>query len=114
MKSLWFTSLILVAGCASKVQPLPSRPPASEPAPGFVWVGGEVRRAGRLPWTNSITAADAIRLADGLNDFARKRWIEVYHWDGSAEKYPLTSDRRLKQDFSLRPGDTIYVPRTCW
>ena len=111
MKNLCTIFLLVVAGCASKVQPLQSSTPRSEPAPLFVSVGGEVRHPGRFPWTDGITAADAIRLTGGFTDFVSTRWLHIHHWDGSREKYRLSSDFQLEQDVVLRPGDAIYSPR---
>jgi|SRR3954471_23087007 protein involved in polysaccharide export with SLBB domain len=109
MKSLFAILLLIAAGCASKVQQ--SSVPRSEPAPLSVWVGGEVRQPGRIPWTSGMTAADAIRLAGGFTDFVSSRSLRISHWDGSKEVYRLTRDFRLEHDFVLRPGDGVYSPR---
>lgn len=111
MKNLCAILLLVAAGCASKVQHLQSSTPQSGPAPSFVSVGGEVRQPGRFPWTNGITAADAVGLAGGFTDFVSSRWLHIHHWDGSREKYRLNSDYQLEQDAVLRPGDAIYSPR---
>ena len=102
--------MIMVAGCANKVQQLPPDAPQSAPAPLLVWVGGEVRQPGQLPWTNDMTLADAIQLAGGFTDFAPRR-LEIRRWDGSRESHRLTSDLRLKQNVVLRPGDQIISPK---
>jgi protein involved in polysaccharide export with SLBB domain len=111
VKNLWAIFLISAAGCASKLQPLQSTALQSGPATLSVYVGGEVRQPGHIPWTNGITAAGAIQLAGGFTDFVSSSWLYIRHWDGSTEKYLLTSDYRLEQDVVLRPGDAIFSPR---
>src|SRR5262245_10652326 len=99
----------------NRIEPDGSRHPPStqgpEPPPPFVLVNGEVRRPGRFPWTNGITATAAISMAGGLTDFVSSHSLYVTHSDGSRERYPLTSDYRLTNDFALRPGDKIHSPR---
>ena len=104
MKYLGVILLIGAVGCASDT-------PRSQPAPPCVYVDGEVRQPGRFPWTNGITAADALQLAGGFNDFVVSHWLRVHHWDGTQDRYRLTSDFRLTNNFALRPGDAIYNPR---
>jgi protein involved in polysaccharide export with SLBB domain len=107
MKYLWAIFVVVALGCAAKVKPLRSTAPQPGPAPLVIFVGGEFRQPGRFPWRNGMTASDAIQLAGGFNNMVSIRSLEIHHWDGSREVYPLTSDLRLKQDVPLKPGDQI-------
>ena len=76
-----------------------------------VFVTGEVNRPGNFPWTNGITAAEAILLAGGLNQYAR-RSIQVLHWDGSATTFiKLTPELTFTNCVVLKPGDMVYSPK---
>ena len=111
MKHLPAIVLVLAAGCAGKVEHLSPSAARPEPAPQFVFVGGEVRGPGQFVWTKGMTLADAIYLAGGFTDFVFFRWLEVRHWDGSIEKYRLTRDYRLTTNAVLNPGDMVSIPR---
>ena len=78
---------------------------------GEFFVGGEVKNEGALPMAGEVTLTQAIIMAGGFTDYARKTKVElkrgrnitVYDWEdisnGEAE------------DPILKNGDTINVPR---
>jgi protein involved in polysaccharide export with SLBB domain len=100
-----FLAVVLsVAGCSSNKSQSQSPPP-------FVFVGGEVKQPGRFPWTNGITAADAIHQAGGFTDFVSSRSLYIVHWDGSRDKSRLTSEFQITNNIPLRAGDQVFSPR---
>lgn len=78
----------------------------------FVNVEGEVRRSARVPFTPDMTLTTAIIAAGGLNDFADKKKIQLIR-DGESKFYDIRKIRRNpKLDVPVKPGDTIFVPRS--
>jgi len=104
MKGLAVLLIILGTGCVGNRAPHPS-----SPAPLLVFVSGEVNRPGSFPWTNGITAAEAIRQAGGFNAFAL-RSIMVIHWQGGREHFRLTPDLQFTNCIALKPGDMVHSP----
>jgi polysaccharide export outer membrane protein len=85
--------------------------------PYFV-VAGEVSQPGKFDMRENVTALQAVLLAGGFKDSAKVSQILVYRKinAGTAEVKLLnlknikkTTD--LEQDFTLEPGDMIFVPR---
>ena len=89
----------------------------------FVRVGGSVRRAGKFPYSESLTLKEAIVMAGGLKDEAQASKIDIFRLeirnDGfqvsktisvqvDKEMNPLTSEDRIE----LQPGDVIEVRKT--
>src|ERR1700728_1758394 len=78
---------------------------------------GMVSKPGSFPLTNSATVLDAIALAGGFRDFAKKKSIYVLRRDadGSEARLPFNYNQVLKgqnpaQNIKLQPRDTIVVP----
>ncbi len=78
---------------------------------------GEVVKPGSYPLTESTTVLDAIALAGGLGEFAKRNSIYVLRVraDGSSERLPFRYKEVLKgsnlsQNVQLRAHDTVVVP----
>jgi polysaccharide biosynthesis/export protein len=78
---------------------------------------GMVAKPGSYPLTNSATVLDAIALAGGFRDFAKKKAIYVLreNADGTQTKLPFNYNNVIKgqnlaQNVKLQPRDTIVVP----
>ena len=78
----------------------------------FVNVGGAVRNAQRVPFTEDMTLLAAINGAGGFNDFADQRKVRVLR--GNAVKiYDVREARRdPSKDIRLQPGDRVEVPQS--
>jgi polysaccharide export outer membrane protein len=75
-------------------------------------VTGEVNRPGVFPLIVSTKVFDAIGLAGGFRDFAKKGSILVMHTDGKRDKFDYSAfikGKKLDQNIELRSGDTIIV-----
>ncbi len=78
----------------------------------FVYVGGEVQRAGRIVWTPDLTVAKAVQAAGGFTLYAKQNAVRL-----SREKSTYVIDVKLaqknpSQDPRLVPGDSLDVPRS--
>lgn len=80
-------------------------------------VMGEVQKAGSYAIARPTTVLDALAMAGGFRDFAKKTEIYVLrmHLDGTHERLPFNyrqviKGERLAQNVQLRPGDTVVVP----
>jgi polysaccharide export outer membrane protein len=77
---------------------------------------GQVVRPGSYVIANSPTVLDAIALAGGFRDFAKKKSIYVLRQGASGESrlpfnYKSVSEGKdMSQNIKLQPGDTIIVP----
>jgi polysaccharide export outer membrane protein len=78
---------------------------------------GMVLKPGSFPLTNSATVLDAIALAGGFRDFAKKKSIYVLRQnpDGTQTRIPFNYQEVIKgqnpaQNIKLQPRDTIVVP----
>jgi polysaccharide biosynthesis/export protein len=77
---------------------------------------GQVVRPGSYGIANSPTVLDAIALAGGFRDFAKKKSIYVLRHGQSGEtrlpfNYKSVSEGKdMSQNIKLQPGDTIIVP----
>ena len=78
---------------------------------------GQVTKPGSFPLTNSATVLDAIALAGGFRDFAKKKSIYVLrrNADGSDVRIPFNYKEVVKgqnpaQNIELQPRDTVVVP----
>jgi protein involved in polysaccharide export with SLBB domain len=78
----------------------------------FFYVGGEVRSPGRYPWTGDITLLKAINTAGSFTDYANRGRVEIIR---GKEKIAVNMDdlrRNPNKDVPIRPGDSIWVPRS--
>ena len=78
---------------------------------------GQVAKPGSYMLLNSATVLDAIAIAGGFRDFAKKKSIYVLRrtTDGREQRLPFNYTKVIKgaaldQNIPLRPGDTIVVP----
>jgi len=78
---------------------------------------GQVNRPGSYGLSNSATVLDAIALAGGFRDFAKRKSIYVLRQnpDGSQTRIPFNYKEVIKgenpaQNIKLQPRDTIVVP----
>jgi polysaccharide export outer membrane protein len=77
---------------------------------------GQVSRPGTYVIANSPTVLDAIALAGGFRDFAKKKSIYVLRHGASGEtRLPfnykeVSQGKNMAQNVRLQPGDTIIVP----
>ena len=78
----------------------------------FVTVGGAVRNASRVPFTEDLTLLSAINGAGGFNDFADQRKVRVLRGT-SVQIYDVREARRdPSKDIKLQPGDRVEVPQS--
>ena len=80
-----------------------------------VAVVGEVRKPGRYDVGSRASVLDAIALAGGFNDFARRSKMVILRVEGSTvTRIPCDYDKVVSnaqlETFLLRPGDTLIVP----
>jgi polysaccharide biosynthesis/export protein len=77
---------------------------------------GQVVRPGSYGIANSTTVLDAIALAGGFRDFAKKRSIYVLRQGPNGEaRIPfnykdVSQGKNMSQNIKLQPGDTIIIP----
>jgi polysaccharide biosynthesis/export protein len=78
---------------------------------------GQVMKPGSYPLTNSPTILDAIALAGGFRDFAKKKSIYVLRQNpGGGQSHlafnykDVIKSKNAGQNVPLRPRDTIVVP----
>ncbi len=81
-----------------------------------VYVLGEVRTPGVFDILRPTRLLQAISMAGGYTDFAKKDEVVVIREDNPGERRiqvsvkDITSGRKLDDNLLLLPGDTIYVP----
>lgn len=78
----------------------------------FFYVGGEVRASGRFNWTEDMTLLKAINTAGAFTDYANRRRVEITR---GGEKLTVDAEdlrRNPALDPAIRPGDSIWVPRS--
>lgn len=78
---------------------------------------GQVQKPGSYPLTNSTTVLDAIAIAGGFRDFAKKKNIYVLRQNsnGGQSRLPFNYNAVVKgkdsaQNVRLEPRDTIVIP----
>ncbi|MGP0020226.1 MAG: polysaccharide biosynthesis/export family protein [Candidatus Sulfotelmatobacter sp.] len=77
---------------------------------------GQVNKPGSYVIANSPTVLDALALAGGFRDFAKKKSIYVLRHGASGEvRLPfnykdVSEGKNMSQNVKLQPGDTIIVP----
>src|SRR5437870_2110357 len=98
---------------ATKRPPAPatSAPTAAAPAASVL---GEVRKAGRYEITQRATVLDAVALAGGFNDWARRSKLVIMRQEGNGVKrIPVNYNRIVAEEDEnviLQPGDIVVVP----
>jgi polysaccharide export outer membrane protein len=85
-----------------------------ETVPPVFYVMGEVNSPGTLPMKGSITVVQALAMAGGFKDFAKKKDISILRKGAAGErtlKFNYNDAIKGKaQPLYLQPGDTIIVP----
>jgi len=77
----------------------------------LVNVTGEVKSAGRLPYTADLTVMNSISGAGGFNDFADKKHVKLTR-NGKVVSYDTTKFAKDPSlDVKVLPGDQIFVPQ---
>jgi len=78
---------------------------------------GQVARPGSYLLTNSSTVLDAIAMAGGFRDFAKRKSIYVLRQnsDGTQERLPFNyknviQGKNADQNVKLKPRDTVVIP----
>jgi polysaccharide export outer membrane protein len=78
---------------------------------------GQVNRPGSFPLTAGTTVVDAIAIAGGFKDFAKKKGVYLLRQNsaGIEERFNFNYDKFIKgkntaQNIRLMPNDTIVVP----
>lgn len=82
------------------------------PAERWIYVSGQVRKEGGIPYAGELTVLKAIAAAGGFTDFARKNRVRLTRANGQIIN--VDCDRALQEptlDLPLFPGDQVYVPR---
>ena len=78
----------------------------------FYYISGEVGRPGQYPLVTAKTVMQALTIAGGLREFAKKKEIVIrrgpkrYRFNYS----DVIKGKNLQQDIYLESGDMIYVP----
>ncbi len=83
----------------------------------FNIIGDGIAKPGAYELTPPMNVLDAIALAGGLKDFAKKTKIYVLRIgaDGTSSRLPfnykeVTKGEKLSQNIELKPRDTVVVP----
>lgn len=81
-------------------------------------VFGQVREPGTFSFTEGMTVVEAVAQAGGFTDLARKNAVTVTRAQGQEKTrftVPVEDIGEGKADnFLLRPGDVVFVPRRLW
>lgn len=81
-----------------------------------IYIQGEVRNPGVYPIRSRTTVSQAITMAGGFTEFAKKKKIQVIRkWKNHTEFIKvnynkIVSGDTAQDDIVLEPGDTIVVP----
>jgi len=80
----------------------------------YVYIGGEVQRPGRIPWSPDLTLAKAVQSAGGFTLYAKENRVTLTR-DRQAYDFDVKlAQRRPDEDPLLFPGDSIQVPRSAF
>jgi polysaccharide biosynthesis/export protein len=75
---------------------------------------GEVRKVGRYEITQRATVLDAVALAGGFNDWARRTKLVIMRQEGNrTRRIPVNYNRIVAEEDEnvlLQPGDIVVVP----
>lgn len=78
----------------------------------FFYVGGEVRASGRYPWTEDMTLLKAINAAGSFTDYANRTKVEIVRGREKMVENAEQIRQNPQHDVPIRPGDSIWVPRS--
>lgn len=80
----------------------------------YVFIGGEVQRPGRIPWSPDLTLAKAVQSAGGFTLYAKETKVTLTR-DRKAYDFDVNlAQRNPEEDPLLFPGDSIQVPRSAF
>jgi len=80
----------------------------------YVYIGGEVQRPGRIPWSPDLTLSKAVQSAGGFTLYAKETKVTLSR-DRQAFDFDVRlAQRRPDEDPLLVPGDSIQVPRSAF
>lgn len=81
-----------------------------------IFVLGEVRNPGRIPYTERMTIVEAITVVGGFSQLAERNYTIVTRTDASGmRRIPVPVEKIMQgvsDNFLLQPGDIVYVPET--
>ncbi len=97
---------------ANKIYSNPTITIIMQPQARFVNIGGAVRTASRVPFTEDMTLLAAINAAGGFNDFADQRKVRVLRGNNVRVFDVRESRRDPSKDIKLQPGDRVEVPQS--
>ena len=80
----------------------------------YVYIGGEVQRPGRIPWSPDLTLAKAVQSAGGFTLYARESRVTLTRDRRAYEFDVVLAQRQPEEDPRLFPGDSIQVPRSAF
>jgi protein involved in polysaccharide export with SLBB domain len=81
----------------------------------YFFVGGEVMKGDRFPYTGPITVTGAIQAAGGFDPFANKKKVQLTQVDGNVIIVNCIEVlKHPEMDPPVYPGDKIDVPRRFW
>ena len=81
------------------------------------YVLGQVNNPGPYEWSQEITVLEALKLADGTNQYAALNRITVRKKEGSGEKKIKVNmidimKGKSKDDVVIHDGDIVVVPKS--
>lgn len=80
----------------------------------YVYIGGEVQRPGRIPWSPDLTLSKAVQSAGGFSLYAKETKVSLTR-DRKAYDFDVKlAQRQPEEDPLLFPGDSIQVPRSAF
>jgi protein involved in polysaccharide export with SLBB domain len=80
----------------------------------YIYIGGEVQRPGRIPWSPDLTLSKAVQSAGGFSLYAKEKRVTLTR-DRKAYDFDVNlAQRQPEQDPLLFPGDSIQVPRSAF
>jgi polysaccharide biosynthesis/export protein VpsN len=80
----------------------------------YIYIGGEVQRPGRIPWSPDLTLSKAVQSAGGFSLYAKETKVTLTR-DNKAYDFDVKlAQRQPLEDPRLFPGDSIQVPRSAF
>jgi protein involved in polysaccharide export with SLBB domain len=73
------------------------------------YIIGQVTKPGQYPYTNNMSALDAIGVAGGFTDHAIESTLYIRH-EGETKEHEVPADETVK----IRPGDVVRVDQTAF
>ncbi len=73
------------------------------------YIIGQITRPGQYPYTNNMSALDAIGVAGGFTDHAVESTVYIRH-EGETKEHEVPTDETVK----IRPGDVVRVDQTAF